>query len=157
MKFEDVRNLYLQLDCTTEWDSENHLRVQAYSKINDELLVVRFGEYGQQTFLYRLPVERPVPDRRESLDDDDGYPTGIPICCYSDGVLYAGYHYDDIPEDPKPYVPHSGEAGILDVDMSGDWQLSDVEYLKWVAEEHVNEAAYTLECSKKALNTILNN
>ena len=150
MKFEDVRNLYRQLDCTSNWDDDDHMYMQAYAKTQNELLVVRFGG-GKQSYLYRLHVDS-VPDAYSRLEG------GIPICDYANGVLYAGeYYYSDFPENPEPYDPDSGAIGILDVDMDQDWKLSEVKYLRRVAEEQLSQAAYEFKCSKEALELIDNN
>lgn len=149
MKFEDVCNLYRQLDCANNWDDDDHMYMQAYSQTKDELLVVRFGG-GKQSYLYRLPVGS-VPSAYSLLRG------GIPLRGYEDGVLYAGEYYYDFPGDLKPYDPESSEAGVLDVDMNGDWKLSDVDHIKAIAEDQLGCAAYEFECAKKALETLINN
>lgn len=155
MKFEDVQNLHNQLDCRNSvWDEDDHFYMQAYAVAKDELLVVRFGEYNNQAYLFRFPVSRQIPDSREQLNDCIDY---APICSFEGGVLYGGMNYYDLPDGYKPYDPDSGEAGVLDVNMDQDWKLSDIEYLERVAEKHVCDASYELECSQKALVAIRNN
>lgn len=155
MKFEDVQKLHDQLDCRNgAWDEDDHFYMQAYAVAKDELLVVRFGEYRDQAYLFWFPVSRQIPDSREQLTDCIDY---VPICSFEGGVLYAGMNYYDLPEHPEPYDPNSGEAGVLDVDMGQDWKLSDVQRLERAAEEHASVAAYELECYQKALDVIRNN
>lgn len=157
MKFEDVQKLHDQLDCKNSWHDEDHFGMQVYARTESELLVVRLGGYNNQAYLYRLPADHPVPTRYDSLNDGDGIHTGIPICCFENGLLYGGENYYDLPDGYEPYDPNSGEAGVLDVNMDQDWKLSDIEYLERVAEKHLVDASYELECSQKALAAIRNN
>lgn len=151
MKFEDVQKIHTNLDCENSWSDEDHLAIQAFCRLEDELLVVRFGGFRNQTYLYRLPADHEVPGRGDSLYEET---EAIPVYDYEDGVLWAGEDYYDAPDQPEPYDPNSGEAGVLDVDMSGDWQITDIKYLCCIAEESASRARCHALCYEDALDAL---